>query len=272
MTAPAAESTKDTESIGAEDADFYRYYRGRIKDLCADIHAARRCADYYQALGDSLATQPVATPSLGVAEDYRDIGSEPATRRAPVGDNAQCQLELTLRDASRQAYVFAGHYRRAHTELGAALQGQVDITKDPGCAVLTLDETGFLGYNRAGDEWLAGSVELGDRLSAAAYWLQGAGLLPRFDECFATPAPSDEDGCQTCKADGKTDDCPTHGGGIELGTTVTGDSGQTFGTITGVLVADEAINGLGRAAIRVDGEVTPYAVLCSSVRLAEGAG
>lgn len=268
MTAPA-QSTKDTKPISAEDADFYRYYRGRVKDLCADIHTALQSADHYQALGNSLATQPVTTPSLVPAEDYRDTGAEPSNRRAPVGDHAQNQLELTLRDAARQAYVFAGHYRRVHAELSAALQAQVSITNDPACAVLTLDETGHLGYNRASDEWIAGSADLGDRLSDAAYLLQESGLLPRFDEFFA-PAQKDDEQCPTCAEHGR-EHCWNHGDPrIELGTRVTAPADAApGGTVTGVLIDNDKINALGLAAIQSGDDPWPYAVLASTVRPVE---
>ncbi|UUV34403.1 hypothetical protein NQK81_13410 [Amycolatopsis roodepoortensis] len=271
MTAPA-ESTNDTASIAKDDADFYRYYRGRIKDLCADIHTAHESANHYQSLGNSLATQPVTTPILFPAEDYSvgNIGAESSNRRAPVGPHNQSQLELTLRDAARQAYVFAGHYRRVHGELSAALQAQVSLTSDPACAVLTLDETGQLGYNRASDEWTAGSVDLGDRLSGAAYRLQESGLLPKFDEFFTPVAKDDDEQCPTCAEHGR-EHCWTHGDPrIELGTRVTAPAeAAPGGTVTGVLIENERINGLGLAAIQSDDDPWPYAVLASTVRPVE---
>ncbi len=267
MTAPA-ESATDQQPISPEDACYYRDYHHQAVVLYRDIRQAAHSAREYQERGDVLHTETISTPNLIDANDV--FTSDDPTRSAPVSAGSRTALERMLRDASRQAYVIAGSYRRAHAELAAALRSQLTTANDPACSVLVYDAVGLLGYNRADDGWMAGSEELQDPLAAAAYWLQGAGLLPRFDECFATPTASDEDGCGTCKADGDTIDCPVHGGGIELGTTVTGHAGEAFGTITGVLVADQTINAHGHSAIRLDGVATPYAVDPTTVRPVDG--
>jgi hypothetical protein len=181
-----ATSTVDATRLlpTAEDAQGHREW---IAELHRQMCAAQDTADRLQAIGDAWHKERPLLPE--VAESSEDLFDSDALA-CPAGNIAGDRLCSTLREAARQAYLIAGHYRRAAHSLHRDLHTEIDAHTEATAtfAVLALDELGRLGYVKPSDEWFADGQPLGQLGQDAANELQQAGLLPAYDEFFPQTA------------------------------------------------------------------------------------
>lgn len=191
----AQQSTSDTtypmfHLPDARDADEHRAYVIAVRDQLA---AAENTVRAVEELADQWHRQQVLLPPVAEHADAADV-FDPS---CPAPASASTRLQRSLTDAAQQAYLIAGHYRRASRVLGQTLADELAVGANPVWRVLSLDALDQLGYLRASDEWCALADPLDDVGQVVAHELQQAGLLPRFDEHFppaaTAPAPPTEE-------------------------------------------------------------------------------